>query len=252
MMRKCFLSLIIFCCIIQQINGQAIQFQVPDYFWNRTKSISQFMDRFSRRDIPPMFDSTDINLPYLQVISCFFLDSVYTRKDEVMAFAKKMVDSNIVLDLHKPNYCCELECKATFKGRPTMIILALVMEQTVDSGYCWTIAQAKGKVLRLRPNRTTPTMHISPVDNDMEFVGLLEAIQSQPRDLRNYMYSQWSADETSAFLAFVSTGQMKIERIEDMRYVFYTGGYEFKVKQINRETNNNGWLIYDFTKYEED
>lgn len=251
-MKNKTLLLIILFYTIPQAKGQDFQFVVPDYYWNRTKSISQFMERFNRHDIPPMMDSSDNNLPYLQVISCFCIDSVYDRKEEVIAFACKMVDSNITLDLHKPNFCCELDCKAMFKGRPTMVTLRLVIEQTKDSGYCWSIAQAKGEVLQIRPNRMSPAMHISPVDNDMEFIELFEVLNNQPRDLLNYTYSRWAVDETSTFMAFITSRLLIIESIKDMRYVFFAGGYEFNVKRVDRETNNNGWLICNFAKYDED
>lgn len=237
-------------CTLSCAKGQAFQFVLPDFYCNRIKNISQFMERFSRNEIPPMIDSNDRNLPYIQVISCFLIDSIRNQKEEVLEFAQKMVDDNVTLDLHAPNYHCELDCKVKYAGRSSIVTLSLEMEQTPDRGYCWAITQAKGDVLQMLPNRVSPTMHISPVDNDMEFHDLLEILETHPEDLRNYTYSRLSVDETSIFLALVATQQLKLESIKDMRYVFQAGGYEFKVRRVDRETNNNGWLIYHFSKDE--
>lgn len=232
--------------------GQALQFVVPDYYWNRIKNISQFMERFSRREIPPTVDSNNIELPYIQVISCFCIDSVQNQKEEVVEFVRHMVDNNITLNLHAPNYYCELKCKASYLGRPTIVTMSLVMEQTADSGYCWSIAQARGEALQLIPNSTSPTMRLSPIDNDLEFNNLFEVLETHPQDLLNYTHSTLSIDETTSFMALVATKQLKIKSIDDMQYIFNVGGYEFKVRCFNRETNNNGWLIYNFTKNADD
>lgn len=220
----------------------------PDYYLNRINDLGEFMDRFSRRQIPNMFDSSDANLPYLQVVSCFCFDSVRERKHEVEAFAREMVDSNITLGLHDSNYCCELTCGATYNNQNALIKLQLVMEQTADSGYCWAIANVRGEVLQMVPNRIASSMHISPADNDMHFVELFDVLESSSENILNYTCSNWSIDETSSFVALLAADKLKVKEIKDICYVFYVGGYEFRVRKINRETNNNGWLITEFKR----
>lgn len=248
MKYKQLLLLLLFWGISHSAFCQALQFVVPDYYWNRIKNISQFMDRFSRRETPPIVDSNNIDLPYIQVASCFCIDSIQNKKEDALEFVRRMVDNNVTLDLHAPNYFCELKCKATYAGQPTIITLRLVMEQAEDSGYCWSILQAKGDVLQLIPNKTAPSMHLSPIENDMEFNNLFDIFEKHPQDIINYTHSSLSVDETSSFMALVATKQLKIKSIDDMHYVFNVKGYEFRVRCINREKNNNGWLICDFTK----
>lgn len=230
--------------------GQVIQFEIPDFYTNRIKTIDHFMERFNREDIPPFLDTTDLELPYKQIITCFNLDSVRHRKDEVMEFARIIVDSNIRLDYATPNYYCELDCKAKYDKQATDIILRMVVEKSSQDFYSWVIANAEGDVLKVTPNRTSPTMKLSPVDNERFFLGLRDVLKDHPEDILNYSMAHWPIDQTSTFFALVANGTLHIESIEDIRYVFYVGGYTFKVQCFNRETNNNGWLIYEFTKNE--
>lgn len=249
MKKHIIIALTLLTCISNLAFGQALfDFQVPDFYTNRLKTISFFMQRFNRQDIPTYLDSSDANLPYLQVISCFQIDSVKYRKDEVIEFAQHMVDSNVTLSYSMPNYYCELDCKASYKGLPTNIILRMVVDKTPQGFYTWSIADAEGEVLKIIPNRITQSMYISPVDDDQYFLSLRDALNDHPEDIRINAFSYWTIDETSTFIALVASKLLKIETIEDMQYVFDVGGYFFKVHCIDRETNNNGWLIYNFQK----
>ena len=59
-------------------------------------------------------------------------------------------------------------------------------------------------------------------------------------------------DETSVFLADVYNGLLDIEYVKDLQFVFYqVPGYVFRIKFIERATNNTGWLITSFDKISE-
>lgn len=232
------------------VMGQVFSYQVPDFFRMRIKSIDEFMDRFNREELPPLLDSNDSELPYKQIVACFNIDSVRHRANEVINFAHRMVDSNIHISFESPNYFCELLCGAKYKGHKTDIILRMIVEKS-DNGYCsWVIADAEGEELKMIPERTSSSMRLSPIDNLQDFAELQQMFQDYPKDVANYLYHRWPIDETSVFVALVSHGILKIEEIKNIEYVFCEGGYVFKVKFFNRETNNNGWLIYDFLQYE--
>ena len=245
---KKILFLIVTVLLSNMSFGQNFQFQVPDFFRMRIKSIDEFMDRFSRKELPSMLDSTDSDLQYKQVVVCFCMDSVRHRADEVVEFAHYMVDNNIQLSYEEPNYYCALRCKAYYKGRETSIALQMIVEQSDRGYYSWVIAGAEGDVLRLTPERISSSMKLSPADNLQDFAELQGMLQNSPSDVANYICRGRPIDETSVFVSLVSNGFLKIEGIEDIEYVFSAGDYIFKVKFFNRETNNNGWLIYDFYK----
>lgn len=208
------------------------------------------MQRFNREDIPPFLDSTDVELPYKQLLTCFNLDSARYRRDEVVEFARHVVDNNIKLDYAAPNYYCELNCKAKYGKQTTDVILRMIVEKSPQDYYSWVIADAEGEVLKVSPNRTSPMMKLSPADNERYFLDLRDVLKDHPEDILNYTMSQWPIDQTSTFIALVANGMLRIESIENLKYVFYAGGYTFKVQCFDRETNNNGWLIYEFTKNE--
>ena len=230
--------------------GQVGQFEVPDFYTNRIKTLDHFMQRFNRGDMPSFLDSTEAELSCKQIITCFNLDSVRSRSGEVVEFARYIVDNNIRLDYAMPNYYCELNCKAKYGKQTTDIILRMVVEKSPQDYYSWVIAEAEGDVLKASPNRTSPTMKLSPIDNERYFLDLRDVLKDHPEDILNYTMANWSIDQTSTFMVLVSNGLLRIESIENLKYVFNVGGYIFKVQCFNRETNNNGWLIYDFSKNE--
>lgn len=234
------------------IRSQALQFVLPDFYTNRIKTIDHFMQRFNREDIPVFLDSTDAELPYKQIITCFCIDSVRHRGEDVIEFAHKMVNENVRLDYAMQNYYCELECSAKYGKESTTIIIRMVVEKSPQDFYSWVIADAEGEVLTVAPNRTSPKMKLSPADNERYFLDLRDVLNEHPDDILNYTFSGWTIDQTSTFMALVANKMLKMESIKNMRYVFDAGGYTFKVQCIDRESNNNGWLIYDFKKNEQE
>ena len=228
--------------------GQAIQHVVPDFYVNRIKSIDQFMERFNREDLPVFLDSTEEDLQYKQVLTCFCFDSLRGQEEDVLKFARHMVDSNVQLGYAMPNYYCELLCDATVQKHKTTILLRMVVDTTSKGYHTWAIADAEGDVLRLLPSRISSELHLSPVDNSLWFPGLRDALERHPKDVMNYGHHSRFVDQYSVFMTMIANGLLKIEDIRDMSYKFDAGGYLFTVRCINRETNNNGWLICNFIK----
>lgn len=244
-----FFLVVIMVLLPSFVHSQAFQFVVPEFYTNRIKTIDQFMERFNREETPTFLDSANPELPYMQVLSCFCIDSVRNQQNEVVEFVHRMVDSNVRLGFSVPNYFCELECNAIFNKKKTTVIMRMIIEQTQDGSYKWSIANAEGDVLRASPNRVSSNMRISPIDDDQYFLNLRDILNEHPEDISCYSYTGWTMDQTSSFMAFVANKMLKIESIKDMSYVFYIDGYEFKVRCLDRETNSNGWLICNLEKY---
>ena len=67
------------------------------------------------------------------------------------------------------------------------------------------------------------------------------------------MQKDYPLDETSVFLSDVYNGLLDIDYVKDLQFIFYqVPNYVFRIKFIERETNNTGWLITDFDKVSED
>lgn len=246
-MKKCII-LVTILFLSQMSSGQAFSSQVPDFFRSRIKSIDEFMERFNGEKLPSNLDSTDVNLSYKNKIACFFRDSVVNRADEVIEFAYKMVDSNILLSFGDPDYFCELHCNAHYAGKKTSIIIRMVVEQDERGYYSWAIADAEGDVLRMIPERKSPSTKLSPIDNMQHFSELQEMLHNSYTDIPVYLHKDVSMDQTSVFVSLVSANMLKVDEINEMIYIFNKGGYVFKVKFFNNKTLNSGWLIYDFKK----
>lgn len=236
----------------QTIRAQVfVEYEVPEYFTNRVKTMDEFMKRFNHRQTVQYLDSSVSDLHIQQIMSLFCFDSVRNRYEEVVDFANAMVDSNIRLSYSMPNYYCELRCHALYKKTPTEILLYMAVEHISDGDfYRWSIVGAKGDILKATPNRISSTMHLSPVDDDRNFLDLREMLEKHPEEVSAHTHTQWYADELSVFVTLVQTGMLKVDGIEDMQYVFNVGGYTFRVMCVDRKTNNNGWLIYDFFKHQ--
>lgn len=247
-MKKKTPLVILLLMMVYNASGQNLPFQVPDFFYMRIKSIDDFMQRFNRDKLPPILDSMMLD-PYEQLVTCFCLDSVSSRVNDVVEFAHYMVDNNVHLAYQDTNYHCELNCGALYMGQETSVILRMVVEKSDKGYYSWVISDAEGDVLKQIPVRSSPSMKLSPIDNLQDFSELQHMFDVAPFDVSNYICRRWTIDELSAFVALLSNGLLKITEIRDIQYIFHVGDYNFKVKFFGRETNNSGWLIYDFFKF---
>ena len=91
-----------------------------------------------------------------------------------------------------------------------------------------------------------------PDDHETNFMSLHRVTTEKDDLITCYMQKSYPLDETSVFLADVYNGLLDIEYVKDLQFVFYqVPGYVFRIKFIERETNNTGWLITSFDKISE-
>lgn len=119
--------------------------------------------------------------------------------------------------------------------------------------YKWVIAKAEGDVFKLKPSLKSEKIMLMPDDHETNFMSL-HRITTEKDDLIScYMQKDYPLDETSVFQSDVYNGLLDIDYVKDLQFIFYqVPNYVFRIKFIERETNNTGWLITDFDKVSED
>ena len=69
----------------------------------------------------------------------------------------------------------------------------------------------------------------------------------------NYKQKDYELDQTAAFYTLVNTGQLSVEYVRDLQFMFFQiPGWTFTIKEFDRQTKNSGWLITSFSKMEDE
>ena len=113
--------------------------------------------------------------------------------------------------------------------------------------------KAEGEIFKLKPSLNSDKIMLMPDDHETNFMSLHRVTTEKDDLITRYMQKSYLLDETSVFLSDVYNGLLDIEYVKDLQFIFYqVPGYVFRIKFIERETNNTGWLITSFYKAPEE
>ena len=119
--------------------------------------------------------------------------------------------------------------------------------------YKWVISKAQGDIFSLKPSKESEKIMMMPDDHETNFLSLHRITNEKDDLISNYTCKSHYVDETSVFLSYVYNGLLNIDYVSDLSFTFLqVPGYEFSIKEFEREGNNVGWLIYRFNKLSEE
>lgn len=161
---------------------------------------------------------------------------------EILQFARFVQDRGLKINQAKDTYA---EARVIFdaKGKPQEWTLKLEMEGNNEKGWKWVITDATSPTLKYASKKDT--VRISPLDNEVDFMGLSEVLGNS---YQAYTPKGYRPDGLSVFLYLAGTGQLTYKSTATVVYHQKLGGYRFLVQEIHREDSpRHGYLITSLT-----
>lgn len=224
---------------------------------SRIKLVDEFFDRFNGKEGHPDISRKDKDYRKKNLMFVFNGRMFNSKEDakfkELQNFINTVIEKNISINYSDTTWFAKAVCHGKLKGKEVDFTLYLNVEHRKEDMYKWVIAKAEGDVFKLKPSLKSEKIMLMPDDHETNFMSL-HRITTEKDDLIScYMQKNYPLDETSVFLSDVYNGLLDIDYVKDLQFVFYqVPNYVFRIKFIERETNNTGWLITDFDKVSED
>lgn len=228
-----------------------------ELFDSRIKLVDEFFDRFNGKEGHPDISRKDKDYRKKNLMFVFNGRMFKSKEDakfkELQNFINTVIEKNISINYSDTTWFTKAVCHGKLKGKEVDFTLFLNVEHRKEDMYKWVIAKAEGDVFKLKPSLKSEKIMLMPDDHETNFMSL-HRITTEKDDLIScYMQKDYPLDETSVFLSDVYNGLLDIDYVKDLQFIFYqVPNYVFRIKFIERETNNTGWLITDFDKVSED
>lgn len=224
---------------------------------SRIKLVDEFFDRFNGKEGHPDISRKDKDYRKKNLMFVFNGRMFKSKEDanfkELQNFINTVIEKNITINYSDTTWFAKAVCHGKLKGKEVDFTLYLNVEHRKEDMYKWVIAKAEGDVFKLKPSLKSEKIMLMPDDHETNFMSL-HRITTEKDDLIScYMQKDYPLDETSVFLSDVYNGLLDIDYVKDLQFIFYqVPNYVFRIRFIERETNNTGWLITDFDKVSED
>ena len=224
---------------------------------SRIKLVDEFFDRFNGKEGHPDISRKDKDYRKKNLMFVFNGRMFKSKEDakfkELQNFINTVIEKNISINYSDTTWFAKAVCHGKLKGKEVDFTLFLNVEHRKEDMYKWVIAKAEGDVFKLKPSLKSEKIMLMPDDHETNFMSL-HRITTEKDDLIScYMQKDYPLDETSVFLSDVYNGLLDIDYVKDLQFIFYqVPNYVFRIKFIERETNNTGWQITDFDKVSED
>jgi len=227
----------------------------------RVKQIDEFISRFNyEKDIlgNPVENSLDMEIRKKYVNSLFNEKLFENLSDSLPELYEDFV--NTVTDVSQPAYIrftdtdwmAQADCEAKYNGKKIYMTVFLRIEHIEDYQYKWVIIGVKDSLFALIPDKRNPGIIISPTDNELRFMSLPDLSGKNRKDIINYSPKEYTVDKLTVFNTLVFTGQLKIEFVKNVSYLFFQiPDYVFHVENFERNSYNAGWLISKVEKKKE-
>lgn len=85
---------------------------------------------------------------------------------------------------------------------------------------------------------------LMPDDHETNFMSLNRMTNETSTYIMDFVRKDAMVDELSVFMTLVKQGLLKIDYVSDLSFTFFqVPGYIFSIRNINRNSQNTGWLI---------
>lgn len=245
----CFISVFIWKT---EISSQILE---PPTYIQKAKIglVDEFIKRFNGQEYHPdvslsKFSHRRDNLLYL-----FNASKSIEKKDsvlnEIVSFIDVILQDSTPLKYSDQNWFGVATCKGVLFGKTVTFDLYLSVQRRGDDMYKWVIAKADGRCFDIDPKNKSEKIMLSPDSHETKFISLRRMTLEQPFNVYLFMTNEFCYDQTSAFAYLVKTGQLKIDHVDNLEFVFtQVPGYLFYIKYFERDSGNSGWLINKFYK----
>ena len=252
------LLIIAFMCISSVCKAQFIGSLINEEQERaRISLVDEFMKRFNGLQDRPDITKSVEDYETKRLLALFNGKQFKSINDSTLKEAFEFIDE-IQKDSTHINYTdttwiAKVDCHGLFKKKNVTFTLYMSVENRKDDMYKWVINKAEGEIFRLLPSSISDDVFISPDAHETKFMGLKHITTGKDDYISRYLKRDKRIDLTSVFLSYVYNGLLEIDYIEDVEFIFFqVPNYIFTIKEFNRESFNDGWLISSFQKLAED
>lgn len=158
---------------------------------------------------------------------------------EILKFVRMVQDKNHKINQAAPDAYADATVVFHRNGKPQEWTLRLIMEGNNDKGWKWVMTDAQSPTIKY--HHKSDTIRISPMDNEVDFIGLNEVLGS---DYRAYTPQGYTPDNLSVFLYLTGTQQLVYQKTKTIVYHQKLGGYSFFVQETYlKDSPRKGYLI---------
>lgn len=253
-MLKTFVVIICLCLgHFCDVSAQTLVRPIDPNYEAKVKLVDEFFDRFNGKEITPYIDKEHGDYQKQNLLSLFNIGMFKSRKDslylEADSFMNVILTDSIHLNFTDSLWFAKAKCLAVMKGKEVELIVWLKVEKRTEEMSKWVIARVEGEALKMLPPKTKYDIFLLPNDHETNFISLHRMTKDTPKQSLRFVRKDFVIDETSVFFALVGFGEIQIEYVEDLQFVFYqVPGYRFCISYYEREKQNSGWLISNFEK----
>lgn len=230
-------------------------FQNMPMYHAKVKFVDEFIARFNgseiRKDVERDYADRESNILLLFNLSQFKSQSD-TLFLEAKNFAHTIVQDSVIINYEDSLWYAKVKCHGTLVNKKVDFYLYLFVEERENYMYKWAIADAEGTVFNTSRTRAHKEFFMLPNDHEQSFLSLARVTDETGRYIDDFVKTNYEADALSVFLTLVRSGQLKINYVTDVEFVFLqVPNYKFTIKHFERENMNAGWLINSFEKCNE-
>ena len=249
-------NILVFIMILCATNSSA-QFSRlnPELFASQIHLVDEFMDRFNERTARQNLQEEYANDPKANILLLFNLAMFKSKKDSLFLkaerFAETVITDSVKLHYEDTTWYAKALCRGTLQKKKVDFVLYLKVEKNEIGRYTWVIQKAEGSIFDLSSKRNHKRFFLMPDDHETNFMSLYRVTDETADYITDYMSTNYTIDPTTVFLTWIKAGELKIEYVEDLQFVFdQVPGYQFTIRYANRENMNAGWLIDSFVEDE--
>ena len=254
--RRCSLVfLIVFLSF--PLKAQLVDDMDESRLYAESKQVNQFLRRFNGEEDEKgnryyardkQYRSVKLRKKYLATL---FDDSnagmSAALKTDFVKFLLEKPETTI-LDFHGGNWFSEVQTTFTQNGKDQTVTMFMELEKD-HLGSKWVINRIHADMFDQYFVRDTTRVgrFLHPMSHELDFMNLRKVFIND--SLSQFAVKRFVPDHLSVFLYEVKKGNLKYKTVNQVKFHFFQiDGWYFEISEYNRPGYNNGWLISNLVK----
>lgn len=218
-------------------------------FYLKVKQLGQFMDRFNYQEklTTPAGDTASRWINLISLLN--HEDTALIANPDTKTFLKQCYTDSATakLNYHDSLWYAAVKTQFEYKGKTVEIELLLVPEHYQNGGVAWVVQSANSKILDIDTVRNT-NVFINPMGHEVGFLDIAKVFVYK-QQFSSMFRTDYEYSKLSVLDYLIQKQELKFIQINNIEYTIHQiSGWEFTVKEFNRNSLNSGWLISKISK----